>query len=155
MRCHQQLRGQALVVDCGGCAGAGSLGDAHCLQAFFTAVPAHASFQHVVLRRLVEVRYQAGATSLLKGAADLVREFEDLHPSRSRRCARCPSRPAAAAQRAVLARWGYPSPLPLAPRGKKCANCVASSQKIAAEVEDRLHAIESKALAETLIAKEC
>lgn len=153
--CHPQLRGKALVVDCGTCPGPGSLGDGPCLQAFLSAVPAHASFQHVVLRRLVEVRYQAGASSLLKGAADLVREFEDLHPPHRRRCGRCPNRPAAAAQRAALARWGYPSPPPLPPRGRKCANCVVLSQRVAAEVEDRLRAMESKALAEALITKEC
>jgi hypothetical protein len=154
LRCRQQLRGKTLVVDCSACLGSGSLGDGRCLQAFLQAVPAHVTFQQVALRRLVEIRYQPGAALLLKGAADLLQEFEELHQPRSRPCRKCACRPAAAALRAALTRWGYPSPLPARPRGRKCASCAEIAHSVALEVDERLRAIESKALADMLITRE-
>jgi hypothetical protein len=152
--CQARISQDSIIVECGRCPGEGSLGNGRCLQAFLDAVPPQASFEQVVLRRSVEIRYQRGAVMLLKGAADVIWEYGQLYRDRSRACHKCAFRPSAVARRLVLSRWGNVHVTLRRPGRRACAACAGLTQELVQELERRLRILESRALAETLIAKD-
>jgi hypothetical protein len=154
LACRPQVRAGILVVDCAACKGEGSLGDARCLQAFLCAVPPHETFAGIILRRQIEVRYQPAASTLLRGAAEMVREFRGIYPSTRRSCARCDFRPEAVVLRAILSNWGFHSATRKRPARKRCSSCPGCSGDMADAVEGRLRALEAKAMASIMITKD-